>query len=65
MPEMPLAMASMDLWGNLDAELGEDTGFRRTGMTVVTKDPAEVALWEEMLEKKRAFQTRGADPERH
>ena len=59
MPEMPLAMASMDLWGNLDAELGEDTGFRRTGMTVVTKDPAEVALWEEMLEKKRAFQTQG------
>lgn len=59
MPEMPLAMASQGLWSTLDAELGEDTGFRRTGMTVVTKDPVEVAQWEEMLEKKRAFQTRG------
>ncbi|WP_029355673.1 FAD-binding oxidoreductase [Bosea sp. 117] len=59
MPEMPLAMASLELWGGLDAELGADTGFRRTGMMVVTKDPAEVAQWEQMLEAKRAFQTRG------
>ncbi|GLK83706.1 NAD(P)/FAD-dependent oxidoreductase [Ancylobacter defluvii] len=59
LPEMPLAMASQDLWSNLNADLGEDTGYRRTGMTVVTKDPAVVAQWEDMLEKKRAFQTRG------
>ncbi len=59
LPEMPLAMASQDLWSNLNADLGEDTGYHRTGMTVVTKDPAVVAQWEDMLEKKRAFQTRG------
>ncbi|MCS0501969.1 NAD(P)/FAD-dependent oxidoreductase [Ancylobacter mangrovi] len=59
LPEMPLAMASTDLWGKLDGELGEETGFRRTGMMVVTRDPAEVANWEDMLEQKRAFQTQG------
>lgn len=36
--EMPLAIYSINLWGDLEAELEADLQYRRQGMTVVTDD---------------------------
>ena len=30
--ELPLSTKSLDLWGEISAELGEDLGFRRCGL---------------------------------
>src|SRR5439155_2319895 len=45
-PELPLIREALRLWGDLGDELGDDLGFRRTGILYVTKDPADVARWE-------------------
>ena len=37
--ELPLAMKSLEIWGELGRELGVDTGFRRTGLVYVTTQP--------------------------
>lgn len=44
--ELPLAMKSLELWGELNRELGMETGFRRTGLLYVTTRPADFAQWE-------------------
>lgn len=59
LPEVPLAKKSLELWGELNEEIGADTGFRRTGMLVVTKDPEEVARWEDWTERARDYQVHG------
>lgn len=56
LPEVPLAQLSLSIWSGLQGETGLDTGFRRTGLAVVTKDPAELADWEEWTERARPFQ---------
>ncbi len=30
--ELPLAMKSVEIWGDFNRELGTETGFRRTGL---------------------------------
>jgi len=59
LPEVPLAKAALDLWGGLDEELKSSTGFRRTGMLVVTKDPAEIANWEKWLAEAKDYEIPG------
>ena len=54
--ELPLAMKSLELWGELDRELGVDTGFRRTGLVYVTTRPADLALWEAWTLRARDHQ---------
>ena len=44
--ELPLAMKSLELWGELSRELSAETGFRRTGLLYVTTRPADFAEWE-------------------
>jgi glycine/D-amino acid oxidase-like deaminating enzyme len=44
--ELPLAMKSLEIWGELGRELGAETGFRRTGLLYVTTRPADFAQWE-------------------
>src|SRR5438045_477177 len=44
--ELPLAMKSLEIWGELGRELGVDLGFRRTGLVYVTTRPADLAQWE-------------------
>lgn len=53
--ELPLAMYSLKRWGELDAEIGADLGFRRTGCIYVTQDEAELARWEAWNAKARAM----------
>ncbi len=54
--EIPLMQHSMALWDRLPAEIGADMGFRRAGLTYVTKDPAQLAGWEAWLDKARPYQ---------
>jgi glycine/D-amino acid oxidase-like deaminating enzyme len=44
--ELPLAMKSLEMWGDLNRELDAETGFRRSGLLYVTTRPADFAQWE-------------------
>ena len=44
--EMPLSLLAMRLWDGLVQELGQDPGFRRTGLVYATDDPLALAAWE-------------------
>ena len=57
--EVPLAKASLAIWDRLAGEIGHDLGFKRSGILLVTKDPAELANWESWTEKARDFQIPG------
>jgi glycine/D-amino acid oxidase-like deaminating enzyme len=54
--ELPLAQKSLQMWGDLAAELGVDPGFRRTGLIYVTTRPADLAQWEAWTLKAREYQ---------
>jgi glycine/D-amino acid oxidase-like deaminating enzyme len=54
--ELPLAMKSLEIWGELGRELSVETGFRRTGLVYVTTRPADLALWEAWTLKARDHQ---------
>jgi glycine/D-amino acid oxidase-like deaminating enzyme len=54
--ELPLAMKSLEIWGELNAEIGAETGFRRTGLVYVTTRPADFAQWEAWTLKAREYQ---------
>lgn len=54
--ELPLAMKSLEIWGELGRELGVDPGFRRTGLVYVTTRPADLALWEAWTLRARDHQ---------
>lgn len=54
--ELPLAQKSLALWGELAVELGDDPGFRRTGLLYVTTKPEDLALWEAWTLKARDYQ---------
>lgn len=54
--EIPLMQHSMGLWDSLPAEIGADMGFRRAGLTYVTKDPAQLAGWQAWLDMARPYQ---------
>jgi glycine/D-amino acid oxidase-like deaminating enzyme len=54
--EIPLARESLRLWEEMQADAGEDAGFRRTGVLFLTKNPAELAAWEKWAEIARDMQ---------
>src|SRR5262245_42436335 len=54
--ELPLAQKSLQIWEGLSAELGIDTGFRRTGLLYVTTRPGDLAQWEAWTLKAREYQ---------
>ena len=54
--ELPLAMKSLEIWGELGRELGVDPGFRRTGLVYVTTRPADLAPWEAWTLRARDHQ---------
>ncbi|MGQ3048571.1 MAG: NAD(P)/FAD-dependent oxidoreductase [Niveispirillum sp.] len=53
--EMPLSLLSMSLWDGLAAEIGQDLGFRRTGLVYATDDAAMLAGWEAWRPTARTF----------
>lgn len=54
--EIPLAQASLRLWGEMDQVTGGDTGFRRTGVLRATNDPAQMADWVAWAELAQGMQ---------
>lgn len=59
LPEVPLARASLGIWGSLARESGLDLGYRQAGLLAVSANPSEVAYWEEWLDRTRDFQLDG------
>src|SRR5688500_10453773 len=43
--ELPMATKSLDLWGKVVQETGEDTGFRRCGLLYLSQDENELGGW--------------------
>lgn len=58
-PEVPLARASLGIWGSLARESGLDLGYRQAGLLAVSGHESEVAYWEEWLDRTRVFQMDG------
>lgn len=54
--ELPLAMKSLEIWKDLNRELGAETGFRHTGLLYVTTRPDDFAQWEEWTLRAREYQ---------
>ncbi|NTG50883.1 FAD-binding oxidoreductase [Agrobacterium rhizogenes] len=44
--ELPLAQLALRRWENLNSELGEETGFRRTGLIYASTQKASIDTWE-------------------
>ena len=53
--EMPLAVASIARWENLEEELGADLHYRREGHVTVTEDHNTVAEFHPWMEDQRAL----------
>lgn len=53
--EMPLSLLSMALWDDLARDIGQDLGFRRTGLVYTTDDEAMLAGWEAWTPTAREF----------
>lgn len=54
--ELPLAMHSLQLWRGLNEQIGDETGFRQTGITYLCTNARETAAYEEWLEHARTYQ---------
>ncbi len=54
--ELPLAMKSLEIWKDLNRELGAETGFRPTGLLYITTRPDDFAQWEEWTLRARDYQ---------
>jgi glycine/D-amino acid oxidase-like deaminating enzyme len=49
--ELPLSMASLRLWGEMNNRIGAETGFRRTGITYLCYNQKDLANWGSWYEK--------------
>jgi glycine/D-amino acid oxidase-like deaminating enzyme len=54
--EIPLAAEALRLWGDLNQEVGGETGFRRCGIIYLLKTPADVAKKTAWLDAAQPFQ---------
>ncbi len=52
--EIPLAMESLKIWDGLDARVGGETGFRRSGILYLAQTDKEIANQEKWLVHARA-----------
>lgn len=44
--ELPLAQLAVDMWGRLNEDIGDETGFRRTGLVYATSRASDLATWD-------------------
>jgi glycine/D-amino acid oxidase-like deaminating enzyme len=54
--EIPLQLLSMEIWDSLAKDIGDDTGFRRSGLIYATKSEADLAAWSAWIDMAREFQ---------
>ncbi len=53
--ELPLSGVALRLWDDLTTEIGQDLGFRRTGLLYATDDPKQLQEWENWRAVARRF----------
>jgi sarcosine oxidase subunit beta len=53
--EIPLAIYSIKLWTNLEAELEADLGYRQDGMTVVTDDETGIPFLAQRIKREQSL----------
>ncbi len=53
--EMPLSVLSMNLWDGLADEIGQDLGFRRSGLLYASDDAKQLAEWEKWQDVAKLF----------
>ncbi|MCE6075274.1 FAD-dependent oxidoreductase [Agrobacterium vitis] len=53
--ELPLAMESLALWKNMNNRIGEETGFRQTGIAYLCRNERQEADYEAWLVHARTF----------
>jgi glycine/D-amino acid oxidase-like deaminating enzyme len=53
--ELPLAQLALRIWGGIDEEIGDQTGFRRTGLVYATSRASDLATWERWGRIAREF----------
>lgn len=53
--ELPLAIESLLLWKNMNSRIGEETGFRQTGIAYLCRDARQEAEYEAWLVHARQF----------
>ncbi len=56
--ELPLIIHALQRWQELNEETGEELGFRRSGLVYATRDPAEIAAWENWGKMARHYDVR-------
>jgi glycine/D-amino acid oxidase-like deaminating enzyme len=54
--ELPLAIESLKLWRGLNEMIGDETGFRQTGITYLCANEREAATYEDWLKQAQAYQ---------
>jgi len=55
LPEIPLALYSINLWRNLEEELGANLQYRQEGMTIVTNEESLIPELEARVRKERSL----------
>ncbi len=68
--EIPLIVESLRQWERMNETIGDETGFRTTGIAFAAENDADVARYETWLDHARPFQIdarmiSGADIEKH
>ncbi len=53
--EIPLTMASLRLWSQMNERTGEETGWRRTGITYLCYNKRDMDIWGGWYEKGKAY----------
>ena len=53
--EVPLAVRSLELWRGLNQELGEETGFRQTGISVLCRNERELGEYRNWLKEASEY----------
>ena len=53
--EIPLALASLDLWDDWQAGMGEDLGFRRSGVLYACENPRQLQQQADWLQAATAY----------
>jgi len=54
--EIPMIIESLKLWRGLSAEIGEDVGFKQSGVFYLADDEEQVAAYEDWLEHAKQYQ---------
>ncbi|EPH0091479.1 NAD(P)/FAD-dependent oxidoreductase [Pluralibacter gergoviae] len=56
--ELPLIIYALQRWGELNAETGEELGFRRSGLVYATRKEEEIAAWDKWGQMAKQYGVR-------